>query len=511
MPIAYINANIPFTKHNAFIVEDGRFTYVGRKAVALKQPIDKVIDLADYTVLPGFHDSHMHVLGIGKSMAMLDLSTAASHDALAAQLRESYANPIVGRGFHESQFDEGKSPDKRLLNAVSTEVPIALYRVCGHMAIANDAAIKRAQAASSPPKDGVDIERGIFKEDAVHWLMEGVLKADEATIEAQILAAQAHLLAQGVTAVGSDDFAMYPLPFETILGVFERLATTGKLKLRVLEQANLPSIESLKRFIDKGHVNREIGRYRLGPLKLLADGSLGARSAYMREPYADQDTRGIRVFDPETLRTLITTANDAGMDIAIHAIGDACVDDILDVVESIPWERRRHRRHSIIHAQLAAPDQIERMVRLNVGAQTQPIFINSDIAVIHDAIGERAHQTYLFKSMADAGVRTTISTDAPVESANPFENLYVATTRRSLKHPERGPFIPEEAFDLKSAIDAYTRVPAYFSHQEKDLGQIKRGHLADFIIVDNFEDLPRAKVLSTYIEGERVHHTPKQD
>ncbi len=509
MKTAYINARIPFTKHNAFIVEDGRFTYVGRKAVALKRSIDSIIDLADYTVLPGFNDSHLHVLGIGKSMAMLDLSKAESIDALKTHLREANSDPIVGRGYHESQFAEKRSPEKADLNDVTTDVPIALYRVCGHMAIANDAAIKRAQHLSTPPREGVDVERGIFKEDGVHWLMRGVLRADESTIETQILAAQDYLLSQGVTAVGSDDFAMYPIPFETILNVFVRLASTDKLKLRVLEQANLPAVDTLKRFIDKGHVNRQHKRYRLGPLKLLADGSLGARSAFMREPYADKATRGIRVFDQATLNTLIEMANHAGMDVAIHAIGDACVDAVLDAIERIPESERQSRRHSIIHAQLANEEHIDRMARLHVGAQTQPIFINSDIVVIDQALGDRAPHTYLFKSMADAGVRTSISTDAPVEGANPFKNLYVATTRRSIKHPTAPPFNPTEAFHLKDAIEAYTSVPAAFSYQESELGQIKKGYMADFVVVEGFEDLLHAKVLSTYIEGERVYHEPR--
>ncbi len=509
MKKAYINANIPYSKANAFIVENGRFTAVGTKQTILKKDIDTVIDLNDYTVLPGFHDSHLHVLGIGKSMNMEDLSKDTSIEGLITRLKTSDKNPLIGRGFHESQFKENRSVTKHDLNKISTEKAIVLYRVCGHMVVANDKAIEQAKTQKPFPLDktAYNLETGIFKEDAIAWIMQVSGKVTKSRIQEEVLKAQKALLSQGVTAVGSDDFAMYDVPFEVILEAIQELDDTHQLKLRILEQANLPNIEDLKRFIDKKYVKRTFNRYRMGPLKLLADGSLGARSAYMREPYTDQATRGIRVFPKETLSALITLADQAGMDSAIHAIGDAMIDELLDVFENLDPQTRTDRRHSIIHAQLADKAQIARMLQLDIGAQTQPIFLNADIPILESALGERRTETYLFYTMKKSGVKTTISTDAPVENSNPFENLYVATTRKSIKHKTYQPFLPEEAFPLNEAIEAYTYTPAYYSYQEHELGKIKKGYLADFIVVKKFgaKRLRHTEVLNTYIEGECVY------
>lgn len=511
MKKAYINAHIPFSNANAFIVEKGRFTHVGSKQNILKQTIDEIIDLNNYTVLPGFHDSHLHVLGIGKSMNMEDLSLDDTIDKLIKRMQSSDKNPLIGRGFHEGQFQENRSLTKIDLNKISTKKPIVFYRVCGHMVVANDKAIELAKASRTLPKgeNNYDFETGIFKEEAIAWIMQVSGKITKARIQEEVLLAQEALLANGVTAVGSDDFAMYDVDFEMILEAIQELDIDGKLKLRILEQANIPKLENLKRFIDKKYVNRTFNRYRMGPLKLLADGSLGARSAFMREPYADANTKGIRVFPKETLAALITTADQAGMDSAVHGIGDAIIDDLLDVYESLDPATRSDKRHSIIHAQLADKAQIARMLALNVGAQTQPIFLNSDIPVLEPALGDRRFETYLFNTMYQSGIKTTISTDAPVEAINPFDNLYVATTRKSIKHKNLEPFLPEEAFDLKDALDAYTHVPAYFSYQEHELGKIQKGFLADFIVVKNFKKdrLLEAKVLTTYIEGEQVYQS----
>ncbi len=507
---AYINAKLFNQPNDAFIVENGRFIRFGRKGSILNTHVDEVIDLAGHHVLPGFNDSHLHVLGIGKSMNMENLAHYKTINDLIEGLKKSAKTPLIGRGYHESQFLDKRSPTKVDLNQISANKIIILYRVCGHMVVANDYAINLAKKQGTLPEDpdAYDLSTGIFKEDAIAWIMQVASTITDAAIEAEILKAQDYLLSHGITAVGSDDFAMYKIPFERILNVFKKLDDDHRLKLRVLEQANIPSIGEFQRFIDQGLVRKRFNRYHMGPLKLLADGSLGARSAYMREPYEDADTKGIRVFKPDVIKRLITMANDAGMDVAIHAIGDQMIEELLDIFESIPEEARLNRRHSIIHAQLARPDQIERMRDLKIGAQTQPIFINSDLAILEKSLGKtRMENSYLFNTMAKQDVVTTISTDAPVEDVNPFENLHVAITRQSIKNPELGVYLKEEGFSYRDAIKAYTEVPAYFFYQEDELGKLKKDYYADFIIVKDLsqKDLLKAEVLETYIEGERVY------
>ncbi len=513
MKTAFIHGKLFNQKNDAFIVEDGKFTTFGTTAFILKQPIDEIIDLNGDTVLPGFHDSHLHLLGIGKSMEMFNASNHKTIDALIEAAKKHQTKPFLGRGWHESQFKENRALTKDDLNKISDQDIVIIYRVCGHMVVANSVALKALKEKNIPlpeDQDSYDLTLGHFKESAIKTIMKVLPDIDQETLTRQLLIAQDHLLSQGVTAIGSDDFAMYDVPFEMILNTMKDLALDGTLKLRILEQAHLSNYDDFTRFIEEGYLHQAYGRYKMGPLKLFADGSLGARTALLSEPYSDADTLGIRIFKPERLKKYIETANANKMDIAIHAIGDQSVEEILDIIQGIPHDQRKDRRHSIIHAQLARLDQILRMKILNVGAQTQPIFINSDIAIIQERLGLRITNSYLFNTMYRFNIPTTISTDAPVESVNPFENVYVAVTRRSIKHPEMGQYLPTEAFSMQDAIRAYTETPAYFSYQENELGKLQKNHYADFIVVENLslknpDTLLNAKVVETYIEGEKVY------
>jgi len=515
MKTAYINATLLNKHHDAFIVEDERFMMVGRKAKILNQTVDQIIDLNHDYILPGFNDSHMHLLGIGKSMHMEDVAKFRSIDEIVAHLKPIKKPFILGRGFHESNVREMRPLTKDDLDQVSQEIPIIIYRVCGHMVMANSKAIEQAIALHGKKdsiSEGYDLEQGIFKEDAIHYVLDILPPVSKKQIKEEILMAQEYLIASGITAIGSDDFSMYKIDYETILEAFKELDASGALKLSVLEQVNLPSIDTFKDYLQKGYANQKGRRFDLGPLKLLADGSLGANSAYVSEAYKDYDTLGISVFSEAKLMEYFKLCHAHEMDFAIHAIGDQCVEDILTALENVSDETLRNkRRHSIIHAQLARLDQIAKMKALNVGAQTQPIFINSDFAILEKKLGKaRMQNSYLFNTMYQSGILTTISTDAPVEDVNPFENLYVATTRKSIKNPELGVFNKGECFTVEDAVDAYTYQGARLMYKENELGKIDSGYFADFIRVkgfdpDNSNSFLDSVVLETFIHGETVY------
>lgn len=515
MKQAYINAAIPFSNHDAFIVEEGMFTHVGKKASILNQSIDEIIDLKNQTVFPGFHDSHMHLVGLGMMQSIFNASNHKTIEALIEQAKMVEMNPLVGRGFHESTIEDGRMLNKADLDKISTDKPVIIYRVCGHMVVANSKAIEIATAQNGPipyQKDSYDLNEGLFKEEAMQYVLSIIPIPDESIIESYVLSAQETLLSHGVTSVGSDDFHVTKAHYETVLNVLKTLSESGKLKLNVYEQVNLPNIDDFNDFLEKGYALQNYGLYKHGPLKLLADGSLGARSAYMKTPYADDpSTQGIAIFDKEKLIKHFKKASEYQMDFAIHGIGDGTIEAIMDAKEYILEIDDAKKRDSIIHAQLASHDQIKRMKSLDLGAQTQPIFIASDVPIIETRLGEtRAQETYLFHTMIKNGIPTTISTDAPIESTNPFENLYVAVTRRSFKHPKHAPFIRKEAIPLSKAIKAYTEIPAYFTYQEKTLGKIQKGFQADFIVVQNFnpkvmESLLKTEVVKTYKQGTIVY------
>ena len=515
MKQAYINMHIPFSNHNAFIVEDGVFTHVSNKASVLNQAVDEIIDLKDHSVFPGFHDSHMHLVGLGMMQSIFDASNHQSINDLIETAKSFEMNPLVGRGFHESLIADNRMLNKNDLDKISLEKPVIMYRVCGHMVVANSKAIEVAQNQNGKitySPDSYDIEQGLFKEEAMQYVLSIIPIPDESTIKSYILKAQDTLLSHGVTSVGSDDFHVTKAPYETVLNVLKSMSETSELKLNVYEQVNLPNLNDFKDFLSKGYALKDYGLYKHGPLKLLADGSLGARSAYMKTPYADDtSTQGISIFDKDKLIKHFEKASEYDMDFAIHGIGDGTIEAIMDAKEHILSIFDKPRRDSIIHAQLADFDQIKRMKHLNLGAQTQPIFIASDVPIIEKRLGKaRAQETYLFNTMIEKGIPTTISTDAPIESTNPFENLYVAVTRKSFKHPTLPPFIKTEGIRLSKAIKAYTETPAYFTYQENSLGKIKQGYQADFIVAENFNpkdkaSLLKTRVLKTYKQGTLVY------
>ncbi|MFP4078892.1 MAG: amidohydrolase family protein, partial [Candidatus Izemoplasmataceae bacterium] len=232
---------------------------------------------------------------------------------------------------------------------------------------------------------------------------------------------------------------------------------------------------------------------------------LGARTAAMREPYSDaSEESGTLVFDEAFIRRRLDLARKKGMDYAMHAIGDRTIETLIRVNET---RREEGYRDAIIHAQLADHEQVERMREVGLGAQVQPAFIASDAPIVKDRLGKRSETTYLFNTMIQKGVPTAFSTDAPIEDVNPFSTLYTAITRKTEEGRET--FNDDERVPFHDALAAYTKTPAYFMRMEDRLGALKKGHLADFIVVkaldfNNVETLREAKVLETYIEGECV-------
>ncbi len=496
-------------KKQAFIVENGRFTHVGTKRKILSEAIDEIIDLKDRAVLPGFNDAHMHVLGLGKMMNMIDVSEEPSIDSMIDSLKASNKNPIIGRGYKETQFEENREPTKADLDKVSKDVPVILYRFCSHVVIANSKAIdlayeKRGQYPSN--KTHYDLEKGKFTESSRSFLM--VLEPqDDTALREMILKGQDHLLKHGITSVGSDDFGVVSVNYERVLNVFKTLAREDKLKLRILEQVNIPDEKDFDDFLTKGYPHKAFGRYTIGPVKLLTDGSLGARTAAMRAPYSDTEKEtGFMVFDREAIQKRIEKARKHKMDYAMHAIGDKAIETLVEISETL---KETNRRDAIIHAQLADEDLIERMSAIGLGAQVQPAFTASDAPIIKERLGGRSDHVYLFNTMIERGVPVAFSTDAPIEHVNPFHTLFSALKRTTVKE-DYPPHLPNEGVPLRAGIKAYSAMGAYFARMEDELGDIKKGHLADFIVVENldFKDpstLKNARVVETYIEGEKVH------
>lgn len=417
-----------------------------------------------------FYDSHLHLLGLGYVESLIDLNQYKSIE-LMTKIKSDKAL-ILGRGWHQNNFIEKRYPTKHDLNKISSTNPIIFTRVCGHVLVCNDKAMELSNISKSSPqiKGGTfDYDTGIFTEDALSIIYSIIPTPSKKNIKEMFIKGNNILLKNNISHCASDDFSTLQVPYELIIECLEELYNDNLMEVSLYEQVNLPSKELLLDFINKGYHKKKFNGFRMGPLKLLADGSLGGRTAYLNEPYEDdKSTRGIKVFKDSELEELIHIADSNGMDVAIHAIGDGMIDIVLNGIEkSLRNTKRLNHRHSIIHAQLANKKQIKRMKELGVSVIVQPVFLNSDIPIIEKRIGKkRASESYLFKTMYKEGIKVGFSTDSPVEDVNPLENIEIAMTRKSLKFPELGEFLPNEKFTYEESIECYTKNNFWLSYDE---------------------------------------------
>lgn len=417
-----------------------------------------------------YYDSHLHLLGLGYIQSMIDLSKFNSIDEISRV--RSDKDFIIGRGWNQTDLVENRYINKDDLNKISKKKPVIFTRVCGHVLVCNDKAMEVAGITNESKRidsGTFDYDTGIFTEDALALIYNILPKPSKEEIKECFIKGNELLMSHDVTKCASDDFSTLKVPYELIIECLEEVYAEGKMQVELYEQVNLPTKELLLDFISKGYHKKKFNGFRMGPLKLLADGSLGGRTAYLREDYADDPgNRGIKVFSDEELEELIYIADSNNMDVAIHAIGDGMIDIVIEAIyKAMKKTNRTHHRHSIIHAQLANKEQIKRMAGLGISAIVQPIFLNSDIAIVKERLGEeRAKETYLFKTMYNEGVRVGFSTDAPVEGVDPEENIYCAMSRKSIKNPELGQFLPEESFTYEEAMECYTTNNLWLSYDE---------------------------------------------
>jgi len=417
-----------------------------------------------------FYDSHLHLLGLGYNESLIDLNAYKSIDSLITI--KSSKELIIGRGWHQNNFIEKRYPTKHDLNKISSTKPIIFIRVCGHVLVCNDKAMKLANIDESSKQiegGSFDFNNGVFTEDALSIIYSLISVPTKEDIKDMFIKGNNILLKNNITHCASDDFSTLQVPYELIIECLEELYNNNLMHVSLYEQVNLPSKELLLDYINKGYHKKKFNGFRLGPLKLLADGSLGGHTAYLNEPYEDdKSTRGIKVFKDSELEELIYIADSNEMDVAVHAIGDGMIDIVLNGIEkSLKKTNRIHHRHSIIHAQLANRRQIKKMKELGVSVIVQPVFLNSDIPIIEKRIGKkRAGESYLFKTMYNEGIRVGFSTDSPVEDVSPLDNIKIAMTRKSIKFPELGEFLPDEKFTYEESIKCYTTNNFWLSYDE---------------------------------------------
>ncbi len=485
---------------SAMFVRDGRIAAVDddRTILSLAGPDTPHVKLGGKTVTPGFCDSHVHLWWYGSQLLrQADLVGSASIDDVLGRLSTiAQRNPagwIQGHGFDQEHLVDRRFPTRADLDRVSRDRPIIISRICGHATVVNSAALA---LVTDDERAAGDAATGLYTEGDSAAFYKRIPPPSEDEAERGVLAACEVALRTGITSVHT----LLDTPDQ--MATYARLRRKGKLPIRVV---GMPPYETVGQLHAHG-VNSTFGDDRLcfGAAKLFSDGSLGAQTAWLAEPYADKpDTRGIRIYDPADLKDKARDAQRKGFQVAIHAIGDQALRETLDAIEfALDGEDNAVHRHRVEHASLAPPDCVERMARLKIIATLQPQFVTSDTWT-PDRVGpRRSRWAYPFRTLLRAEVPITLSSDCPVERLDAFACLASAVGHHA--------WSPEETLTAEEAIRAYCLGSAYAAHRDDRLGSLEVGKLADFVVLsDDPTKLDAAAIANlraeqVYISGEAV-------
>lgn len=536
----YKNANVQTVdkenpKAESFIVKDSKFLFVGSEEDSRKKLEGKEFDeinLESNLVLPGFNDSHLHFLHYAKGLLNVNLTGTRSIDELKTRLKEKLESRdkednfwLEGEGWNQDYFvDEKRFPTKEDLDEVSTEVPILIMRACFHIGVLNSKGLELLELNSSNASEYGDLievfpngePNGVIKENLLENVKSKKPGFDYNLTKDILLKAQEKAFEQGLTSVQSDDFGYVPnQDFNLLFDLFKDLYEEDKLKLRISEQCLFLNVKDEEKFFNAGyHYGWGNETYKISTVKILSDGSLGARTAALRNGYNDDSsTKGIMLFTQEELDEMVLLSHENKCPVAIHGIGDRAIEMALNSIEKAKKTYPDIKlRHGIVHCQITDEELLNRFKELEVMALVQPIFIDYDMNIVSDRVGEELSKTsYAWKTMKDKGINVSFGTDAPVEPFDTMPNIYSAVTRKNITGDEEKTYLEKEKMSMEDAIYAYTYESAYASGEEEIKGTISPGKLADFIVLDkdlfnleNDKEILDTKVLETYVGGQLV-------
>ena len=474
----------------------------------------KTIDVNGKFITPGFIDTHVHLLMGGNSLLNVQLRDVKSKqefiNRIASFSKSLKPNQWIVEGNWDHTLWGGELPDKEWIDQFTKDIPVAIYRMDGHMILANSAALKIAGIDRNTP----DIENGeivkhqdgsltgILKSEAMYLVLKKIPTLTIKEKEKAIDSAQDYLLSHGITTIHDVDS----------LGGFDiinRMYSKNNLKLRIYSADPLHKwrISSKETIDSKWHKN--------GLLKGFVDGSLGSHTAAFNESYTDKlDDKGLFIIDEDSLFHWVSNADKVNKQVTVHAIGDRANNSLLNIYERIIKNNgNKDRRFRIEHAQHLKKEDINRFSKLEVIASVQPYHAIDDGRWAEELIGsERIKTTYPFKSLLDADVILVFGSDWPVAPASPIYGIYAAVTRQTLDDKNPGGWVPEQKIDVEQAMIAYTKNAAYSSFDEKNKGTLEPGKLADFIILSDDltavepEKIKDIIVLETYVGGKQVYN-----
>lgn len=500
------------TIYEAIAIENGKIVSIGNTEDVLerfKEREDKeIIDLKGKIVIPGFNDSHVHFMNYGYTGKKIRLNECKNVEELIALGKKTlpYGGWILGRGWNQDLFlGEKRIPEKSDLDKISKDIPVCYTRACGHVAVINSKAMELCGITPETKCFGgdIDYDKGIFTENALYLVYSHISKLSLEEMKNIILETQEKFLAMGITSVQTDDFESFPdKDFKKVIQAYEELERERKLKIRVYEQGLMPTKGRVKELAEhKYFTGTGDERFKMGPIKLLLDGSLGGKTALLQLPYEGEDNnRGVVTYTQKEFDEIVEYTDSLGYQIAVHAIGDGAVKMALDSFEKLPNLNRK--RHGIVHCQITTMKLIERIKELNIIVYIQPIFLDSDLHIVEDRVGyKRSLESYIWKTMLDKGIKLCFGSDAPVDSADVIKAIHCAVNRQDMNFYPKDGWLPNERLSVEEAVRCYTLNSAYASFEENHKGSLEIGKLADFVVLDrDIFAIDKSMILSTKID-----------
>ena len=519
-------------KFQSLGVKDGKITFLGTDEEAKNVSSKELIDLKGKMMIPGMADAHLHLYAYCQNLTFVDLSKVHNINEMINLMKEKIKNVkkgdwVKGVNFDQSKWKENRFPTLEEMDSISKDNPIIIKRCCLHAVVANSKALEMAsigknyQAGSGGivelDKDGMP--NGILREQSTK-VFDDILPDPLKDIEVQKKIMQDVLndmSSKGITTIHT--YAAKIWQYNEDINIYKNFEKEGKLPLRVtvcIDELFEPEI------LTKEKLNNPYRKVQLGAYKIFSDGSMGSRSAALKEPYSDDPKNsGFMLFTQEELNNKILTGYEHGLQPAIHAIGDRALDMTLSAIEytlkttkekgMTDEEQKKRLPFRIIHVQMIDDDLLERMKKLPLVLDIQPIFLCTDLHWIEDRIGkERLKGSFALKTMEKAGLIQTGGSDCPVETYEPLKGIYAAVTRQDMEgYPTEG-FLPEERLSVYEALCMYTKNVPYATGQESVLGTLEIGKFADLTVLEknlfkiDKKEIKDVKVEQTYVAGNCV-------
>ena len=519
-------------KFESLGVKDGKITFLGTDEEGKNISSKELIDLKGKMMIPGMADAHLHLYAYCQNLTFVDLSKVHNINEMINLMKEKVKNVkkgdwVKGVNFDQSKWKENRFPTLQEMDSISKDNPVIIKRCCLHAVVANSRALeiagigKNYQAGSGGivELDKNGMPNGILREQSTK-VFDDILPDPLKDIEVQKKIMQDVLndmSSKGITTIHT--YAAKIWQYNENINIYKNFEKEGKLPLRVtvcIDELFEPEI------LTEEKLNNPNRKVQLGAYKIFSDGSMGSRSAALKSPYSDDpENSGFMLFTQEELNNKILTGYEHGLQPAIHAIGDRALDMTLAAIEytlkttkekgMTDEEQKNRLPFRIIHVQMIDDDLLERMKKLPLVLDIQPIFLCTDLHWIEDRIGkERLKGSFALKTMEKAGLIQTGGSDCPVETYEPLKGIYAAVTRQDMEgYPIEG-FLPEERLSVYEALCMYTKNVHYATGQENVLGTLEIGKFADLTVLEknlfkiDEKEIKDVKVEQTYVAGNCV-------